>query len=497
MKILLMRPPFACLRGAGQSPSFPIGIGSIAAVLEQNGFEVKIYHPDNLVIKQERYFTDEKAIFESRSMSQKKYISALEDDEHQMWQEIRRTLQGYQPDVVGISVLSPEVGSALKVSSLCKASRRDCKVVWGGVHPTFLADDCLKNPEVDFVVRGEGEYTMLELCQNLRSPDELLPIKGLSFRSNNSILHNTRRELIKDLNELPFPARHLVLYPEAFDKKAMGSIMTSRGCPWRCGFCSSRRLWDKKARFRSPESIFKEIRKVVEDFKIKHFMFWDDAFTINREIIIKYCRTLINSGIGIAWRTATKADLVDDEILSLMKRAGCVHLDIGIETGSPRIHEVIKKDVNVEQAKRAVKLIKKNNIASGAFFMAGFPQENPDDLRQTFDLMKEIKTTRMVFNVFDPMPGSDLFDTCVRMGLIPKNVNWDNFPYWPDAHYAKNLSAKEFTNIANEMGAWAFRYNNSFRARFGRLKPLLFALIRRNPLYLTRLVLRAISHVPR
>jgi len=497
MKILLMRPPFACLRGAGQSPSFPIGIGSIAAVLEQNGFEVKIYHPDNLVIKQERYFTDEKAIFETRSFSQKRYVDALRDDKHRAWQELRETLKEHEPDIIGISVLSPEVGSALKVSSLCKAFDRDCKVVWGGVHPTFLADDCLKNPAVDFVVRGEGEHTMLELCQNLRSPDEHLHIKGLSFRSGNSILHNPRRELIKDLNELPFPARHLVLYPEAFDKKAMGSIMMSRGCPWRCGFCSSRRLWDKKARFRSPENVFDEIRKVVEDLQIKHFMFWDDAFTINREIIIKYCKTLINSGIGIAWRTATRADLVDDEILSLMKRAGCVHLDIGIETGSPRIHEVIKKDVNVQQTKRAVSLINKNRISSGAFFMAGFPQETKNDLGLTFELMKEIKTTRMAFNVFDPMPGSELFDTCVRMGLIPANVDWKNFPYWPDAHYAKNLSEKEFTNMANEMGAWAFKYNNSFRARLGKVKPFFFALIRRNPLYLTRLVLRAISQAPR
>ncbi|MBF0318144.1 MAG: radical SAM protein, partial [Nitrospirae bacterium] len=486
-----IKPPYTRLKGVGQAPYFPLGLGYVAAVLNQCGFNACIYHAETPHPGENTALTDADIGFDFRSRSYRRYRQNLQDNDHYIWREVAQTLRSFKPDVVGISVLSVETASAFKLSRLTKDYNERCVVVWGGVHPSFLPDDCLKNTEVDFVVRGEGEYAMLELCQLLRqgmpvTPSALSEIHGLSFKDNGRVIHNPARPAIASLDDIPFPDRQNVLYRETIDFKSLGSMIVSRGCPFRCTFCSSRNFWDKKVRLRSPENVIREITFLQNTYGTRHIMFWDDSFTINRKVIEKYCRSIIDSRLKISWKTATRADLIDEELLDLMKKAGCVKLEIGVESGSERIKKMINKDVSNDDILRAFALLRKKGIGSGAFFMAGFPQETLDDLRETFDFMRRLNADELAFNIFDPMPGSSEYDKCIELGLITGTPDWNNFPLWPDAYFVKDIVRQEFDRQVEEIARWLYAYNNSLPVRLRRSRQHVAFLLKHDPVMLLR-----------
>ncbi|MBF0606115.1 MAG: B12-binding domain-containing radical SAM protein [Magnetococcales bacterium] len=490
MKVLLIKPPYTRLKGVGQAPYFPLGLGYVSAVLNQDGFNACIYHAETPHPGENTALTDADIGFDFRSRSYRRYRQSLGDDDHYIWQEVTRTLEGFQPDVVGISVLSVETASAFKLSRLVKGYRQQCAVVWGGVHPSFLPDDCLKNPEVDFAVRGEGEHVMLELCRLLRrgaaTPAALSEIGGLSFKDNGRVIHNPASAASANLDALPFPDRHNVLYRQTIDFKSLGSMIVSRGCPFRCTFCSSRNFWDKKVRLRSPENVISEIAFLQNTYGTRHIMFWDDSFTINRKVIERYCRSIIDSGLKISWKTATRADLIDEELLDLMQRAGCVKLEIGVESGSERIKRMINKDVSNSDILRAFALLRKKGIGSGAFFMAGFPEETLGDLQETFDFMRQLNADELAFNIFDPMPGSSEYDKCIELGLISGTPDWNDFPLWPDAYFVKDIDRQQFDQRVEEIARWLYAYNNSLTVRLRRSRQHLLFLLKNDPAMLLK-----------
>jgi len=493
VRVLLIRPPYTRLKGVGQSPYFPLGLGYITAVLRDNGFEAKLYHAENSRLQGEDVVLDAETGFDFRSASQRRYLESIKNSNHYVWREIADTLQAFRPDVVGISVLSVEVASALKVSRLCKEYDAKCTVVWGGLHPSFLPEDCLQNAEVDYVIRGEGEYPMLGLCRALEQGDDPSGLESVSCRAAGRIVHNPQCQPVANLDDLPLPARDCLIYPESFDFKSFGSMIISRGCPFRCSFCSSRNFWDKKVRFRSPENIVKEIAALKKQYGTKHIMFWDDSFTINKTIIMKYLTAITDANLHINWKTATRADLVDEELLGAMKKSGCVKLEIGVESGSDRIKKIINKDVTNDQIRRAFALINKSGIGSGAFFMAGFPDETAADLEQTFSLMKEIDATEIAFNIFDPMPGSSEYEKCIRLGLVPEHPDWSNFPFWPDAHYVRDVGREEFARSVTMMATWLFRRNNRLSVKFQRNRQLFFFLLKNDPQFLLKKIYRLVK----
>jgi radical SAM superfamily enzyme YgiQ (UPF0313 family) len=490
MKVLLIRPPYTRLKGMGQSPYFPLGIGYIAAVLRKNGIEAQIYHVENPRLKRELIHTEADISYDLRSVGYRKYQDSIKDDTHYVWKEVVDTLREYKPDIVGISLLSVEVASALKISRICKEYDEKCHVVWGGLHPSFLPLDCLKNKEVDFVIRGEGEYPMLDLCHALQKGGDLAEVRNLCFKRDGEIIENPKGELIPNIDAIPLPARDAVLYPDTFDFKSLGSMIISRGCPFRCTFCSSRNFWDRKERFRSPGNVVEEIRTLQSTYGTNFIMFWDDSFTINRKVIQKYCNAIIDSKLKINWKTATRADLIDEDMIRLMKRSGCVKLEIGVESGSDRMKKIIRKDVTNEQIKRAFDLINRNGLGSGAFFMAGFPEETVEDLEQTFALMKELNAAEIAFNIFDPMPGSSEYEKCIQLGLTPENPDWNNFPFWPDAHYMKYVERDQFGKYADMMAKWLYDSNNSLKHKFRRNRHYIYFLLKNDPLYLVEKVYR-------
>ena len=230
--------------------------------------------------------------------------------------------------------------------------------------------------------------------------------------------------------------------------------------------------------------MIKEVKLLKETYGINYFMIWDDSFTINKDIVKKYCNALIESKLRIAWKASTRADLIDEPLLKLMKKAGCRKLEVGVESGSDRIKKMICKDVSNEQIINAFEIIKKIGIGSGAFFMAGFPEETLEDLRLTFELMHELKADELFFNIFDPMPGTPEYEKCIKLGLLPKDADWNKFLFWPCAHYSVNIEKEEFTKYVHIIAKWLYENDNRFVNRFKRNRYLAMTLLMNDPILL-------------
>jgi radical SAM superfamily enzyme YgiQ (UPF0313 family) len=472
MKVLLVRPPYHRLRGYRPSAYFPLGAGYIGSVLEKAGHEVRIWNADATVGITAGIMPDEVTVLKERAKKFGEYQASLRDSSHPVWQEVVSVVNAFDPDVVGFTVLTPEVGSAVKFSSLAKEGRKDRVVVWGGHHATFLPDDVLGYGVVDVVVRGEGETTAVQLLDALKNGrNGLKSVRGISYVDSGRVVHNRDQELIEDLDRIPFPAHHLAMFPEAFKRMERIGIMTNRGCPFRCGYCSSPTFTRKTVRFRSYENVLDEIRHVTKFYGKNIVSFLDDNFTINKKRVTDLCEHLMTANLKVSWDTMTRADILTEDVVKMLKTAGCCGITIGIETGSERMLKKINKGVNLEKVVDAFDLLYKYDIPSGANFMAGFPEETLEDIDQTWSVMKRIKTENLNFNIFEPIPGSPLLEDCRRLGLVPEKIDWRTFGFWPMNYFIKDIPPKEFEKKAVEITQWVYDYKCSTRVRWMRIKP--------------------------
>lgn len=487
MKILLIRPPYARLSGYGHLTSFPLGLGYLASILRDQHHNVAIYQADAPASTDELFAYDKKSIFHSRVEAQDRYFQAISSPKHPVWNEVRGVITAFNPDIVGISLLTPEFASALRVSKIIKDLKPECLLIWGGVHPSILPETCLEHKEVDLVVIGEGEMTFLEITYEMtKSNQDFNKIKGIAYKKNSQIIRTPPRPMIPNLDSLPFPARDLLLFPERNSLNPWQSIIASRGCPWRCTFCTSKEFWGKGVRFRSSANIADELEMMKKEFSSSYFTFWDDAFTIKKELVFDLCDEIMKRRLKVLWKTATRADLINETMLKAMKKAGCVQLELGVESGSPSVLEAIHKDINLDQVREALDLIKKIGISAGTFFMAGFPNETRNDLLSTWEFMRSIYSTDIVLNIFDPMPGSSLFDECIELGLIQEPIDWQNFTYWPRKYFVHKISPTEFDKIIKEMGEWIFKRNNSLKMLLKRLLPKFYRILFTDPKFLIK-----------
>jgi radical SAM superfamily enzyme YgiQ (UPF0313 family) len=479
-KVLLVNPPFTRLRGSGQGPYFPLGLGYLAGVLAAEGFEPLIYSAENCRPGEELPKISMREVFDLRSQGHKRFVAALADDGHYVWREFRELLARERPDMVGISALSIQYGPAARMARLVKAWRPEVPVVIGGHHFTYMPADTLnREPAFDVGVLGEGEETLLELCRAYAqgpTPD-FSRIPGLAYRTADGVAFTERRKLIENLDALPFPRRDLVAFPESFLPVHFSTIIYGRGCPWHCRFCSSQAFWGNRTRYRSGDNCLAEITQLMERYHYNDFMFWDDAFSVRRDNVTDLCHRVLERGLKFTFHTATRVDLVDDQLIDLMQRAGCVELYLGVESGSPAMLKAIRKDLNLDHLRRAVGLMDRHGVPVSLFFMAGFPRETEDDLGQTFDLIREMRSARVSFNIFDPMPGSPLYDECLELGLVSPDADWANFPLWPDASFTTQMSPERFGVLARRMADYIFSRNESLAAQLRRYLPEL----RRDP----------------
>ena len=462
MKVLLINPPFQRLKKI-KKIFFPLGLGYLASSLVKNGFECKIY---NVEVPKEAEILSE--IIDNKSLlaNHRNYVEAIRDGKHKVWQEVAETLRKFEPDLVGISVMTPIYGSALKISRLVKEYNKECKVVWGGPHPSVESGKLLLEEVVDFVIREEGEDTIVELCKSLNSGPhgDFTEIKGLSYKCNNDIVHNPARKLCNNIDKLEFPARSLLLQERLYPASAFGKLITSRGCPFECGYCSAYHIWGRHVRFRSIENVILEIKNVIERYKTREFYFFDDNFTLNRKYTSKLCEAMIDNKLDISWNCITRPDLIDNNLIKVMKKAGCCHVDIGIESGSPAILNRIDKKASLEQIRQASRILKANRMNWGAFLMIGFPDETERDIEMTMQFAKEISPISFEFSIFTPYPGTKLYALANELGLISEDFDWSRFSHQsPENHFTKNISKEKFSCYVNEFSTFVDSYNGSLR----------------------------------
>lgn len=353
---------------------------------------------------------------------------------------IAKKIIDLKPDIIGFSVTSPQIGLASRIAK-CIKDHIAVDIVLGGYHPTVCYEEILNNnPEIDYIVVGEGEVTFKELCdarQSELSGEDLCKIAGLALRINNEIRFTGNRAFIEDLDALPFPGRHLLSSEWYFAPKegVIGAkavrttnVSTSRGCPYRCRFCSHTRIWRNKVRRRSPQNVIDELTHLREVYDVDSVIFFDDIFTLNREWVFDFCNLLIEQNWeNFVWECYSRVDTVDEEILTIMKKAGCFIINYGVESGSPAILKKINKKITPEQIENAFNLSKKVGIATFAFIIVGSPGETMEDVKLTKQLLKKIQPdcARFVFAI--PFPGTEFYDEMAAKGIFE---GYDSFISW-------------------------------------------------------------------
>lgn len=359
----------------------PLGICYIASVVERAGHKVEILDPTAL-----------------------KLTAA----------QVKDAIAKAKPDVVGISCTTPNVHGVLEVSSMVKEIDKSIKVVVGGPHMMIYPKETLSFPFIDYGVMGEGEYVMVELLNYLENGGDPSSIDGLVWKKNRETITNKIREPIKNLDELPFPARHLIpmeSYGATMMKRPMTTLIGSRGCPFSCAYCFKSKF-DRAFRVRSPKKIVDEVEDCISKYKIKYVSFYDDCWP--KEQMRGLCNELIERGIDIEWETPDRLDLIDPDLLKLMRKAGCVRLRFGVESGSQRILDLMDKKIKVERIREGLVMTKNAGIETLAFLMLGYPTETEEDYRMTMKLLKECKVDWALFNYTIPLPQTRLWDLAVK-----------------------------------------------------------------------------------
>lgn len=414
-RILLINPPFYRLMNSHFN-GLSLGLCYIASVLKNGGHDVQIYNADYVGSNE---YADQRKIIQSYE----NYKEILNNIEHPLWNEIKVNIKRFSPDIIGITTLTGTYKSAENVARIAKSINNDIIVVVGGTHPTILPIETIKNKYFDYVIRREGEYTFLDIANGVGEED----ILGLTYTNKkDEIINNPDREFIKDLDSLPYPARDLFLNDTEYTD--YGYIMTGRGCPHECTFCASKKIWGRKVRYRSAENVVGEVKYVYDKFGTRQFYFIDDTFTSNNNRAKRICELLLENKLDIQWICETRVDTLDEQLLNLMKAAGCIRTKIGVESGSERILKNIKKRITKKQIRDAVHLLKKVGIDFTVYLMIGFPGETNSDVRETIEFAKELDAKYYSLSILAPYPGTEIYEDIVKEGgiALPKE-HWEYF----------------------------------------------------------------------
>jgi anaerobic magnesium-protoporphyrin IX monomethyl ester cyclase len=342
-----------------------------------------------------------------------------------------------EPDLIGFSIMTPQVPCCLQACQILKEARPDIPIVIGGAHIASTLDDIFtQSNNFDFVINGEGEVTMLEVCGRMQ--DQTLPaclegVGGVLYRNAfGSITVNPPRAFFKELDELAPIDYSLV---DVFKYKIptlpgppVVGLMITRGCPFKCTYCDAPTTTGRKIRYHSPDRAVSDIVRLNKQFGVRGFSFRDSTFTASKRWTREFCQKLIDSGVKIAWRCNTRVDCVTEELLALMKKSGCHTINFGVESGHPDILARIKKDVKIDRIYDAHLWTRKAGIRTYTTFLVGSPGETDETIRETIEVAKRARPSMAMFFVTIGYPGTEMYREAVQENLIEQG--WWNKQQW-------------------------------------------------------------------
>ncbi len=377
MRILLVYPYFLEARVHEDDVwAMPMGLYAIGAALKEAGYEVALFNGYGLQGQTER---------------------------------IREMIARFKPDVVGFSILNANRWGGIEIARLVKAIDAGIVTVFGGVGASFLWEHLLTHyPEVDFAVIGEGERTIIELLARIRTGDEdgLQHVGGLARRIDGRPCATPCSPPAAELDDLPDPTRYFTFQ----------HIALTRGCPAACRFCGSPAIWGRRVRFHSAAVFVDRLKRLV-DRNIRFFYFSDDTFTLRKELAIEVCRQILERGLDIQWVAISRVDAVDARVLAWMRKAGCIQISYGIESGDAEIRAYLNKQIKAADIEKAFALTTRYGILPRAYFIYGSPGESDATIQATLDLIGRIRPLDAIFYILDIFPGTDLYrDYLTRSG---------------------------------------------------------------------------------
>jgi len=420
LRILLVQPPIPPeveLYSTAEMVAPSMGLAYLAAVLEQHGYKVEILDAPAFQLTYEK---------------------------------IPAEVERRKPDIVGVTATTAVAPSALKTAQMVKEAAPEALVIMGGPHITFLPEETMKaEPSIQIGVIGEGEYTLLDLVKTWEENGNLREVKGVIYRENGSLKYSEPRPLIENLDELPFPARHLLPMEryKVFGKhETLGLVFTSRGCPFNCTFCSSSLIFGKRFRARSPKNVVDEVEEFIEQYKSNHVEFVDDLFIFDKKRVKEICRELKERGLDVLWVCSARVDTVDGEIFKEIRDAGCVMVYLGVESGVQRVLNLMRKGIKVEQSVRAVKLAKEAGLQVVASFVLGIPGETWEEAMETIRFAKKLDPDFVQFSLATPFPGTELYRVAKEEGLL-LTEDWTKYTVLKPVMRTEELSEERLRKL--------------------------------------------------
>ena len=382
MKITLINPPYPL--SVHSHPAFiPLGLAYLGAVSEKAGHKVTV------IDCQAEKLTPE---------------------------SFRERIAQTPSDIIGVTATTLLYKSAMKLISIAKEVHPQAVTVLGGSHGTFWDENALKEyPALDIVVRKEGELTLTELSEKIEDKTSFNDVLGITYKSRSKIIRNPDRPFIEDLDSLPFPAHHLLpLENLKHNGKIIFPLVSSRGCVYWCDFCSTVRMFGRGYRMRSPKNVVDEMQFIHDKYGIDQVTFYDDAFSVDRNRVVKICKELHARHLNLKWDCGTRVDMVDHELLRTMYYAGCFAVWLGVESGSEVVLGAMNKKIKIEQTKLAYKIAHQVGLMTIANVVLGFPGETEQTALQTIHLVKELNPDDVGFYIATPYPGTPLYEKVIE-----------------------------------------------------------------------------------
>ncbi len=435
------------------TPVPPLGLLSIGTVLKENGYNVKVF---DINIKESIKVIDE--------------------------------IKEFNPEFIGFSVMTTSYMITKRFNRKLKNELPNSYFFWGGVHTTALKERTLRENNLDFIIYGEGELTLLEICNKFNKKLNLKDIDGVCYIKENKFIENKPRELIENLDKLPIIDRSLLknfrwyLSPPGMLRgkfcEGITTIYSSRGCPYQCIFCASKIIHGSNIRRRTVANVIKEINYLKEEYNIKGVYFMDDTFATDLDWLKEFCSKIS----GIIWGCQTRANIAQDfNILEIMKNAGCVQIDIGCESGSNKILKILKKGIDTDMIVKSFDNLKKLKIRTYASFILGNPEETMGDIKDTFKIAKKAPGG-VTFLILVPYPGSELYSMSIENDwLIDKNIVFGE--RWTNKQSDRPLM--EITLKSKELVRIRSKLQNKFFIKNNMLIILSFL---KNPYYLYKIL---------